>query len=229
MANYSSTLRKRFVKPKAEDDFGEWDMNTGTADQLKQWMQDMARQEQLKNEWGRKYRSDYDFGGFGSGSSKAKAQTPPVVDLTKIHQTPHHVLATPGFWYVATPYTNYPHGREKAYEHASAVLGGLWAAGAKAFSPIAHSRGVEKFCPGADKWDHEFWMETCQPFMDQACGVILVGLDGWTESKGMALENKFFRAVKKPVWFLHPPSWQWTEHFGIPGAREIKSGFVVEV
>jgi hypothetical protein len=134
------------------------------------------------------------------------------VPQDKLYKTPHQILAAPGYWYLATPYTDYPDGREAAYYHATEVLAGLWAAGVKAFGPISHTHEVSRqnFFGGA-AWPHELWMAIDQPMMDAAHGLLIATLDGWDVSKGVQEERKFFAAAGRPCWFLNPLKWEFAE------------------
>jgi Domain of unknown function (DUF1937) len=131
---------------------------------------------------------------------------------TEFHKTPSEVIGAPGYWYVATPYTKYHHGRDWAHEHACRALANLWAAGAPAFSPIAHTHSTGAFnFHHASKWEHEAWMTIDEPMMRAAHGLIVVMLDGWSSSKGVMEEIEFFQKRGRPIWYVTPRNWVWSK------------------
>jgi hypothetical protein len=102
-----------------------------------------------------------------------------------------------GFLYVASPYSRYPDGLDAAFEAACKATGALIARGIPAFSPIAHSHPVARVC-GIDPLDHAIWLPDA-PLMDAAAALLVVKLDGWADSLGVAHEIKAFIAAGKPV------------------------------
>lgn len=105
-----------------------------------------------------------------------------------------------GFWYLASPYSRYPGGLEAASLIACENAGLLVTAGISVFSPIAHTHRIA-FASGLDPLDHLIWMPVDQPFMDAACGLIILMAEGWERSKGMAIEMSEFVRLGKP--FVH--------------------------
>lgn len=105
--------------------------------------------------------------------------------------------------YVATPYTKYHLGIDKAWEHACAVSGALIEQGIKIFSPIAHSHAICKF-GGVEPLDHGIWLEIDGPMMDAADAIVIVKLDGFDDSYGVDYEKDVFLAADKPIFYLDP-------------------------
>ena len=70
-------------------------------------------------------------------------------------------------------------------------------AGVPVFSPIAHSHPVAHYLPRENRIDHDFWMRVDGPMMEAASGLIVVLVEGWSESKGVAEEIKRFDAAGK--------------------------------
>ena len=103
--------------------------------------------------------------------------------------------------YVATPYSRYADGLDAAYEEACAVTGELLRFHVKAFSPIAHSHGIAKYA-NIDPLDHQFWMRADKTYIDKADALIVVQLDGWDESVGVAMEIRDFREAGKPIEYI---------------------------
>jgi hypothetical protein len=103
--------------------------------------------------------------------------------------------------YVATPYSKYDAGLDAAYEEACAVTGELLRFDVKAFSPIAHSHGISKYA-NIDPLDHQFWMRADKTYIEKADALIVVQLDGWDESIGVAMEIRDFREAGKPIEYI---------------------------
>jgi hypothetical protein len=105
--------------------------------------------------------------------------------------------------YLATPYTKYEGGIDKAHEDACVLAGALLNKGIRVFSPIAHCHMIAKL-GGVEPLSHEIWLEIDEPLMEP-CEAILVGeLDGWDESYGVDYELDVFNAAGKPVFFINP-------------------------
>jgi nucleoside 2-deoxyribosyltransferase len=66
------------------------------------------------------------------------------------------------------------------------------------FSPIAHGHSL---CVdgGLDRYDHEFWMRQCMPFLRNADIVVVLNSDGLSESKGTAAEVAMANMIGIPV------------------------------
>jgi nucleoside 2-deoxyribosyltransferase len=106
------------------------------------------------------------------------------------------------FWYLATPYTNYPDGHEAAFREASANAALLVRHGVPVFCPIAHTHPMAEHLP-AEVQDHEFWMEVDAPFMAAAFGAIVLKMPGWQRSRGVSHEIDFFLNRGKPVFYMN--------------------------
>ncbi len=105
------------------------------------------------------------------------------------------------FWYLASPYTVYEQGFDAACELVSKAAGKLMKAGLPVFSPIVHSHTIAIHA-GLDKINHGLWMTLNRPFMDAACGLIVLKGEGWTQSVGIAEEIKRFEEAKKPILYM---------------------------
>lgn len=122
--------------------------------------------------------------------------------MTIIHNA-IELRLTKGFWYVATPYTNYADGIEAAYHDAREVDAMLDWARVPRFTPIvsAHENAM---ATGIDPKDHDFWMGVDFPFMERAHGLIVAMLDGWEASRGVTMERLYFVGQERPIYFLDP-------------------------
>jgi len=108
-----------------------------------------------------------------------------------------------GFYYIGSPYSQYLHGLDAAYDAAVQARGLLIKAGVPCFSPIVHSHPVAK-ARGIDPCDHAIWLLAERPMLDAAMGLIVLKLDGWAESFGVREERKLFVAAGKPIVFMEP-------------------------
>ncbi len=107
------------------------------------------------------------------------------------------------FWFLATPYSKYPHGLEAAFRLACQQRGLLIRHGIPCFAPIVHSHAVAVEC-GIDPHDHAVWLPAEEPMRRAAGGIILLMAESWTLSKGMKIEQDEFAAAGKPVVFMEP-------------------------
>lgn len=109
-----------------------------------------------------------------------------------------------GFWYLATPYTKYPAGHEMAFRDASFVAGLLLSSGVPVFCPIAHTHPIAQYgnIHPTNANDPFFWLRLDRHMMDAACGIIVAGLDGWSESYGVNYEIGVFHMADKPLLLL---------------------------
>lgn len=108
------------------------------------------------------------------------------------------------FYYLATPYTKYKSGIEKAYEDACAQASRFTRLGIPVFSPIAHTHGLA-IHGKLDPCDVALWMAVDRPFMESATlGLIVCMLDGWDASHGVSLEIDFFKEKRRPVFYVLP-------------------------
>jgi len=114
-----------------------------------------------------------------------------------------------GYWYVATPYSNYPNGHEAAYKDACRAGAILMRSGWRILCPVAHSHslceinGTEEGIP--DHLDPDLWKHADEPLLDAAYGLIVVMMPGWEESSGVQHEIQEARRQGKPVLFFHWP------------------------
>ncbi len=110
------------------------------------------------------------------------------------------------FWYVATPYSEYPHGTFVAYVDACRAAAALIEEGIPIFCPIAHTHPINEWGElHRDKGDLDFWLPVDQPMMDAAGGIIVVMMEDWETSTGVSYEIDEFNKAGKPVRFLEWP------------------------
>src|SRR3990167_7939164 len=95
--------------------------------------------------------------------------------------------ATPGYFYLATPYSKYPAGLEMAFAEACRASGYLIGQGVRVFSPIAHTHPVARFA-NIDPLDHTIWLPADKPMMDGSVGMIVCKMESWEISYGIGEE-----------------------------------------
>lgn len=109
-----------------------------------------------------------------------------------------------GFWYFATPYTKYHLGIEEAFKEACRAAAFLKRRGAQLYCPIAETHPIAVYGE-MDPLDGELWQSLYVELMDRACGLIVCKMQGWDESRGVAIEIEAFKEVGKPIVFLEWP------------------------
>jgi nucleoside 2-deoxyribosyltransferase len=114
---------------------------------------------------------------------------------------PWHPAGGP-FAYLASPFSLYPHGHEKAVEHVGLIAATLIHAGVRLFCPVAHSWPLAG--AGLAPTDHALWARVNDPFL-RFCSVLIVAhMEGFENSSGIAREVDFFERRKKPIYDLEP-------------------------
>ena len=106
-----------------------------------------------------------------------------------------------GFWYLASPYTKYPHGIKKAFEHACQAAAYLEKNGVPVYCPIAYTHSIALHGK-LDPCVHDRWLSLDKRFAKHAVGVIVTMMDGWEESFGVNQEIGWFKDSGRPVVYL---------------------------
>ena len=109
------------------------------------------------------------------------------------------------FWYLASPYSGYEHGLDAAYKEVAKVAARLTIAKIPIFCPIIHSHSITENSD-IDPLDFALWMEVDSHFTTLACGLIVLMMPGWLESKGVQAEIKEFEEAGKPIVYM---KWSW--------------------
>lgn len=76
-------------------------------------------------------------------------------------------------------------------------------AGIPVFCPIAHSHPIAVH-GAVDAFDHDIWRPADRPMMNAAVGLIVVRMESWEQSRGIAMEIEAFRAAGKPIVYTEP-------------------------
>lgn len=134
--------------------------------------------------------------------SKQPADTVPMgfQAPVKREKTPAEVE----LWYLASPYSGHPHGKEVAFRAAAANAGLLMAAGVGVFSPISHTHPVEKYSPQVRDKSHGFWMAVDRAIFDRCDGVLVLTDPGWLSSRGVTMEVGWAKERGIPIVYMTP-------------------------
>jgi nucleoside 2-deoxyribosyltransferase len=105
------------------------------------------------------------------------------------------------YLYLASPYTHKDRA-VRLLRHRQAVkkAAQLMLGGAAVFSPIAHSHDIGLFLDRPV--DHDFWMMQDLPLLKHADRLMVLRLDGWMESRGMAAEIEYAEANGIPIEYI---------------------------
>lgn len=124
-----------------------------------------------------------------------------------------------GLAYLATPYSRYSAGLERAFVDAAVLAANLLLCGVKVYSPIAHTHPIAQY-GGLDPLDHAIWLPFDMAMMERCDAMIVAHLDGWDKSYGIAEEVKVFTAANKPIYDLDPRSLVMTRRPWLRPVRE---------
>ncbi len=103
--------------------------------------------------------------------------------------------------YLATAYSHPdPAVMESRFDTACRVAGKLMADGVVVFSPIAHTHPIAVRCELPRGWD--FWIRYDREMLMAADKLVVVCMDGWRESKGIAGEIEIARELGIPVEYM---------------------------
>ena len=107
------------------------------------------------------------------------------------------------FSYLASPYSHYDKEIE-AYRYTLALRATRWLISKRhwCYSPIVHCHdmSLQHDLPG----DHIFWRDFNEAMISASKGIVVLTIDGWKESKGIAHELEYAKALKLPVAYMQP-------------------------
>ena len=107
-----------------------------------------------------------------------------------------------GFLYLASPYSHHdPWVRVERFDQTVRAAAKLMRAGHIVFSPIVHTHHLQRFVPGHT---HDFWIAQDTPILQHAAKVLVLQLDGWQHSKGIAEEVKIAQSFGIPIEHANP-------------------------
>jgi hypothetical protein len=107
------------------------------------------------------------------------------------------------YYYLASPYSKYPLGIEKAWQHICEQAALLIEAGVPIYSPIAHTHPIAVYGK-IDPYAHDIWLPADLPLMQQASGMIVCMMETWDKSYGISEEIKEFTKLGKPIIYMTP-------------------------
>ena len=103
--------------------------------------------------------------------------------------------------YLATPYSHTDaEVMERRFVRACEIAGRLMAAGEIVFCPIAHTHPIAVHCELPRGWD--YWQRYDREMIARASKVVVVKMDGWQESRGIAGEIAIAGELGIPVEFI---------------------------
>ena len=105
--------------------------------------------------------------------------------------------------YLAVPYSSPdPEVRRQRFEAANRAAGKLMAQGHIVFSPISHTHPIAEACNLPLGW--EYWQQFDRAYLAASRLMVILTLDGWEESVGIAGERKICEDLGVPVEFMEP-------------------------
>jgi len=107
------------------------------------------------------------------------------------------------FLYLASPYShNDPEVRQIRFHAACRKAAQLMRDGHCVFSPIAHSHPIDLHFGAPESGD--FWKRQDIPVLRHAAKLVVLTLEGWQQSKGVAWEIALANELQIPVEFVAP-------------------------
>jgi hypothetical protein len=105
--------------------------------------------------------------------------------------------------YLAVPYSHPdPAVRIERFLAANQAAGSLMSAGEVVFSPISHTHPIAVQCELPKGW--EYWQHFDREFIAISSKVLVLKIDGWQESVGIAAEIAIAAELGIPVEYLEP-------------------------
>jgi len=105
--------------------------------------------------------------------------------------------------YVASPYTHFHRGRERAWGEVCSSTGEMMHLGIHCFSPIAHGHAITNHSP-LDPIDADLWKLLDKKFVDMCDALIVLKMEGWGSSDGVGHEIREFKKTTKPIYLVDP-------------------------
>ena len=111
-------------------------------------------------------------------------------------------------YYLASPYTSDEPGlREKRAQDVAYAAGVLIERGYNVFCPIAQSHYIAENsdvqAAGGDEV-HNLWMRVDLAVLERSDALVVLTLDGFDESRGVAEEIEFARNAGMTIWYVDP-------------------------
>jgi hypothetical protein len=108
--------------------------------------------------------------------------------------------------YLACPYTHPDAAvRTARLNAATEAAAKLIEQGRVVFSPITMTHPIDVVLAGHESTlGSDFWVGFDEAFTEMCGEMIILRLEGWSESKGIARERAFFAARGRPISFVDP-------------------------
>ena len=105
--------------------------------------------------------------------------------------------------YLATPYSHADAAmREQRFKSVNQKAAELMRQGMHIFSPISHTHPIALVGELPLGWD--YWQDYDRAMLNACCKLMVLKLDGWSESKGVLAEIKIAGELGLPVEFVEP-------------------------
>lgn len=105
----------------------------------------------------------------------------------------------PKVLYLACPFTHSdPAVQEYRYRMSCIAAAKLMRRGIVVFNPLSHSVPINEYLHGIED-QHTFWMGIDLPVLHRCDEVLILGLEKWTESRGVKAEMFEAMAYAKPI------------------------------
>ncbi len=131
--------------------------------------------------------------------------------------------------YVACPFSHEKQDvRDYRFRTACRASALLMKAGVVVFSPLSHSVPIAEYV-GEVESDHEFWLGQDIPILQRCEELLILGLDGWTESLGVRKEMFEALVLKKPITLIEEADIERLPAIPKTARRFLKSEILTEV
>lgn len=108
-----------------------------------------------------------------------------------------------GFWYLASPYSHPDESvREARFVAACRAAASIAVTGQSVFAPIAGSHPIAGYMPTNKVCDFDLWMRIDLPILRHAAKLVVLRLEGWDRSPGVAEEMRVARACRIPIAYM---------------------------
>ena len=115
-------------------------------------------------------------------------------------------------YYLASPYSLYPGGRQEAFELVCKKAAKLMEDGLCIFCPIAHSHPIEQYGM-TEIHDGPFWLVQDFAILKHCSHLLVYKMPGWEESYGIKQEIAFATSYNIPITYLTYQPEQLELHF----------------
>jgi hypothetical protein len=106
--------------------------------------------------------------------------------------------------YLACPYTDPdPQVRKLRFEAATNAAAELIKQGSIVYSPITMTHPIDMVLAGAaNTLGSDYWVAFDEAFMEMCSEIVVLQLEGWQKSTGVARELAYFRDAGKPIKYM---------------------------